>query len=67
MMTRKDYISTSNILRDAVAYANDEVPQGNALYFSIETIQFVAEKFAELFANDNPNFDEEKFFQAVYK
>ena len=68
MMTRKDYIATSEILREAISFAEENSPENSqALYHSIETIQFVAEQFAELFANDNPNFDEDKFFQAVHK
>jgi hypothetical protein len=28
-------------------------------------VKSIAEDFADLFANDNPNFDEEKFLDAV--
>ena len=67
MMTRKDYVSTAEILNDAIAFAEENSPENSqALFHSIETIQFVAEQFAELFANDNKNFDEDKFFKAVH-
>ena len=67
MMTRKDYIATAEILRDAISFAKDNSPENSqALYHSIETIQFVAEEFADLFANDNPNFNEDIFFKAVH-
>lgn len=66
-MTRKDYIATAEILREAISFAKDNSPEDSqALYHSIETIQFVAEEFADLFANDNPNFNEDIFFKAVH-
>jgi len=66
-MTRKDYIATAEILRDAISFAKENSPENSqALYHSIETITFVAEEFAELFANDNKNFDEDIFFKAVH-
>ena len=67
MMTRKDYVSTAEILNDAIAFAEKNSPENSqALYHSIETIQFIAEELAELFLADNKNFDEEKFFKAVH-
>lgn len=68
MMTRKDYIITAEILRDAIQFAKENSPENSqALYHSIETVTFVAEELAEFFANDNKNFDEEKFLMAVHK
>lgn len=68
MMTRKDYISTAEILNGAIAFAKDNSPENSqALYHSIETVQFVAEMFAELFLEDNKNFNEDIFFKAVHK
>lgn len=68
MMTRKDYVETAKILNDGILFAEDNSPEDSmALFHSIETIQFVAEQFAEMFLADNKNFDEEKFFQAVHK
>jgi hypothetical protein len=67
MMTRKDYVETATILRtaieDAFEYHTDDPQTG---YFCAESIQFVAEMFAEYFAKDNPNFDEDRFFEAVH-
>lgn len=68
MMTRKDYIATAEILRDAISFAKENSPENSqALYHSIEAITFVAEEFADFFASDNKNFDEEKFLMAVHK
>lgn len=68
MMTRKDYIATSDILRGAIKFAEYNSPENSmAVFHSIETIQFVAEQFADLFAKDNPNFNEDIFFKAVHK
>jgi len=55
MMTRKDYISTAQILNSKV----DEID------FLI--LADIAEKFAEMFANDNERFDHAKFIDAVMK
>lgn len=67
MMTRKDYISTAGILKEAISFAKENSPENSqALYHSIESIQFVAEQFADLFSNDNPNFNEDTFFKAVH-
>lgn len=68
MMTRKDYIATATILNDAIAFAKENSNENSIeLFHSIESIQFVAEQFADLFANDNPNFNEDIFFKAVHK
>jgi hypothetical protein len=68
MMTRKDYINTAEILRDAIEFAKENSPENSqALYHSIEAITFVAEEFAEMFASDNKNFNEDLFFKAVHK
>ena len=67
MMTRKDYITTAEILRQAISFAEKNSPENSqALYHSIETIQFIAEELADLFLEDNKNFDEDKFFMAVH-
>lgn len=67
MMTRRDYISTATILNEAISFAKENSPENSMpLFHSIETIQFVAEQFAELFANDNSNFNEDIFFKAVH-
>jgi len=54
-MTRKDYVETANIL-NSVADEMDFIALAN-----------VAEKFAEMFANDNPRFDHQRFIDAVMK
>jgi hypothetical protein len=55
MMTRKDYIETANILNGVA----DEI--------DFLTLANIAEKFAVMFANDNPRFDHAKFIDAVMK
>ena len=54
MMTRKDYISTANILNSKV----DEID------FTI--LADLAEQFAEMFENDNERFDHKRFIDAVF-
>jgi hypothetical protein len=58
MMTRKDYIATANILSSYL-----EQTEENILASLI--VKSIAEDFADLFANDNPNFNEDKFLDAV--
>ena len=65
-MTRKDYISTVKILNSAIADSNKEWGENSHdAYVAIETVMLMAEKFAELFSNDNSNFNEEIFFNAL--
>jgi uncharacterized membrane protein len=55
MMTRKDYVSTAEILNSFV----DVIPS--------DTMIELVEDFVEMFQNDNPNFDYERFLKAVTK
>lgn len=52
MMTRKDYISTAEILF-AVKYAMPE-----------DTHSLLVQEFSEMFAIDNPRFDSARFANA---
>lgn len=52
MMTRKDYISTAEILK----YASTKM---HPALFSKMVLDF-----AEMFAKDNPRFDANKFYEA---
>jgi len=54
MMTRKDYVQTANILNQFV----DEI--------DFLVLQEIADGFAEMFENDNPNFNYQKFIDAVF-
>lgn len=54
MMTRKDYVATANILNQFV----DEI--------DFLVLQEIADGFAEMFENDNPNFNYQKFIDAVF-
>lgn len=60
MMTRKDYVATAEILNSYAIAGQD-----NILISSL--INKISEDFADLFASDNPNFDETRFFNAVTK
>ena len=52
MMTRKDYVSTSEILW-AIRYA-----------VTPEIHKLLVTEFSEMFSVDNPRFDENRFFDA---
>jgi hypothetical protein len=56
MMTRKDYVATAKILKDY--YDNNPVELSDFKYMVLD--------FCDMFAEDNPNFNEEKFLIAVY-
>jgi hypothetical protein len=67
MMTRKDYVKTAEILNSEIQrFRKDEEENSMELFFALQNVQRLAEKFAEMFASDNPRFDEEKFFNAVW-
>lgn len=53
-MTRKDYVKTASILNNYV----DEI--------DYLVLQEIADEFAEMFENDNPNFNYQKFIDAVF-
>jgi len=55
MMTRKDYVSTAEILSN---YSN-EIPQ--------VVFEDLVNDFCDLFFADNPRFSPEKFEEACYK
>lgn len=55
MMTRKDYVATANILNNYV----DEI--------DYLVLQEIVDEFAEMFENDNPNFDYQRFVDEVMK
>ena len=55
MMTRKDYVSTAEIL---ATYAN-EIPQ--------VTFEDLVGDFCDMFFADNPKFSPNKFQEACYK
>ena len=57
MMTRKDYVAVAKILNDY--YSENPV--------EISEFKYLVSDFVDMFANDNPNFNEEKFREAVYK
>lgn len=66
-MTRKDYVKTAEILNSEIQrFRKDEEENSMELFFALQNVQRLAEKFAEMFASDNPRFDEEKFFNAVW-
>jgi hypothetical protein len=53
MMTRKDYVATAEILNDW------------ADVMEYETLYALAKDFADYFAQDNENFNRNRFYSAV--
>ena len=56
MMTRKDYVSTAQLLSDFKSSISNDV-----------VFEDLVEEFADLFSADNPRFDFEKFRIACNK
>lgn len=56
MMTRKDYTSTAEILSSYKDLIGDEF-----------TYHDLVDDFASMFAQDNPNFDPDRFLEACNK
>ena len=56
MMTRKDYVAVAEILNRYLSNYPVEISDFKELVFD----------FADMFADDNPNFNEDRFMQAVY-
>lgn len=55
MMTRKDYVATAKILNNY----KDEID-----YLMLSEM---ADEFAEMFEADNPNFDYQRFIDAIFQ
>jgi hypothetical protein len=55
MMTRKDYISTAEILNK------------NADELGSNLLDKLTNDFIEMFASDNPRFDFDRFWEACFK
>jgi hypothetical protein len=54
MMTRKDYVSTAEILNK------------NADELGSNLLDTLANQFIEMFENDNPRFNADKFWEACF-
>lgn len=52
MMTRKDYVTTAEILN------------GNRYFINEDVFETMVNEFADYFANDNPRFNRAKFKSA---
>lgn len=62
-MTKKDYIQFARILKYAHECKTDST---NEPVYDYPTVSYLTHQFALLFADDNPNFDREKFYRAVF-
>lgn len=71
-MSRKDYVAIAAAFRDSLGiyegYAEygvelDGDPQGHVL----DALTVAANKIADVLANDNPNFDRERFLKAAFR
>ena len=62
MMTRKDYISIAKILNSYLTEYNSESRPSFVAEFDDSLVQ----PFIKMFAKDNTNFDENKFWDACF-
>lgn len=68
-MTKSDYIKIAAILSDHIKRQTNSLKysrSGDLDSITIENSETVS-KFCEMFKQDNPNFVQERFIQAVYK
>lgn len=63
MLTRKDYKAIAAILANQ---RDTQIGLGN-LGIPLEVVADVASDLADYMAQDNPNFDEQKFLDASYR
>ena len=56
MQTKKDFIRTANAVKESLEQAKTIQQQ--------EGVEILARKQADIFANDNPNFDRTRFLTA---
>jgi hypothetical protein len=56
MMTRKDYVAVAKILND----------YWNGSPVEVSEFKYMVMDFADMFSDDNPNFNEDKFIEAVF-
>ena len=59
-MSKKHYTAIADVLNRWYLYYGDDSPQ------EITVIDLLAQDFADVFAADNPNFDANRFADAVY-
>ena len=64
MMTRKDYKAIAEIIHVNHDHASLWVQPGSG--YAIEAINRVTQHLADYMAQDNPNFDRDKFIMACY-
>ena len=66
-MSKKDYIKFAKMVQvqnTRIVHTNNTVTDGNADNLLKEQLQTLAESMADIFAEDNPNFDRERFLKA---
>ncbi len=64
MFSRRHYNAVATILRDTCPDASDE-SSGSYWGGKLSEWQTIVWRFANLFANDNPRFDRDRFFRAI--
>jgi hypothetical protein len=62
-MTKKDYIKFAEMFKEEL-YSLDSPPFGEPNYQAIASVSHLARQSADIFAEDNPNFNRSKFLKA---
>jgi hypothetical protein len=65
-MTKKDYIAVANIIKDRRPLAKTSSTEAGrtGIYVANDVLDGLASDFADVFANDNPRFDRQRFMDA---
>lgn len=61
-MTRKDYVKFAAMLAGEMAIAQDKV--GTKREVAVDAVRCIILMTADIFAQDNPRFDRQRFYEA---
>lgn len=66
-MTRKDYVAIAGALNQQIVYARSLTDTGRERQAIEGAVQNMLHYLCPIFNDDNPNFDEDRFAEAVMK
>lgn len=64
-MTRKDYVVIAKALNEQIVYARSLTDTGRERQAIEQAVKNVVHYLCPIFNDDNPNFDEDRFAEAV--
>jgi len=64
-MTRKDYVAVAGALNQQIVYARSLTKNGRERQAIEQAVKNMVHYLCPIFNDDNPNFDEDRFAEAV--